>query len=109
MLHLQDVLLEAECGYSMQLFNVIDPGRKVPKTYSALLHENGGWIDSRSREPATQLDFLSVLANLRSLKIRGSFYLDAETVRLAFVRIEEGRPGSLNGKLLFPCCSRKRL
>ena len=105
---IEDLQLEAECGYSLQIFDLIDAGRAIPKIYKVLLNEGGGWIDSRTRKAPNRLDFLSVLAHLRTIKIRGSFYKGAETVRLQSFRIEEPRPGSLKGSQLFPCCSTTR-
>uniref|UniRef100_A0A7S0MBC6 Laminin IV type A domain-containing protein n=1 Tax=Cryptomonas curvata TaxID=233186 RepID=A0A7S0MBC6_9CRYP len=100
-----DVLLESECGHFLQLFDLVDSGRVVPRSYHVHLNENGGWIDSRSRGQPSQQDFVGVLANLRSIKIRGSFYSAAETVRLASVQVQEAKPGTLNGRTLYPCCS----
>jgi hypothetical protein len=100
-----DIILESECGHFLQFFDLVDSGRAVPRAYYVHLNENGGWIDSRSQGQPAQQDFLGVLANLRSIKIRGSFYSAAETVRLASVQVQEGKPGALNGRTLYPCCS----
>jgi hypothetical protein len=104
---LADIIIQAECGYELQLFGVIDPGRTIPKIYSVHFNENEGWVDSRNKERPSRLDFLGVLSNLKRLRIRGSFFVEAETVSLGSIKLWEAQTG-MSGKMLYPCCSTKQ-
>jgi hypothetical protein len=87
----QHVFERAQLCFERERELYFERGRCVlsPRSYHIFLHENGSWIDSRSRGQPSKQDFLGVLANLRSIKIRGSFYSTAKTVRLASVQVQE--------------------
>jgi hypothetical protein len=102
-----DVILEAQCGHALYMAGVLDRARGVPTAYSFSLAEDAGWIDSRTGNPPQLIDMLGLLANLKAIKIRGSFYRDPEIVRLQDVRLATAVKGAVSGRDLFPCCSRK--
>lgn len=101
-----DVILESKCGTSLSMSGVVQPGRETSTLYELELSEHGGWIDSRTASPALQLDVLGMLANLETLKIRGSFFpggAEEATVLKAVTvtgpRASGGRPHPS------PCCT----
>lgn len=103
-----DVILEAQCGHALFMRAVLDRSRSVPTQYSLDLSEDAGWIDSRTGGAPFRLDMLGVLANLRTVKIRGAFYREPETVHLQDVRLTVAAEGAVSGRDLFPCCSATR-
>ena len=44
-----------------------------------LLHQMGGWVRTDSGGSVTEIEFLSVLANLNALFVRGVFFPDSNT------------------------------
>jgi len=103
-----DVILEAQCGHALFMRGVLDRSRSVPTEYSLELSEDAGWIDSRTGNAPFRLDMLGVLANLHSIKIRGAFYREPETVRLQHVRLTVAAEGAVSGRDFYPCCSPSR-
>ena len=89
-----DVILEAKCGHSIQLFDFASSGGQL----SISLNEDSGWIDSRTKRPPSAMDMLGVLSNLAALKIRGGFYNGREVTSLDSISITMGLPW-------FPCCT----
>jgi hypothetical protein len=89
-----DVILEAACGHSLLLHGVAERGGSL----SAMLNEDAGWIDSRTRRPPGVMDFLGVLSHLSAVKIRGGFYSGAESTRLSGISLS-------SGKVWHPCCT----
>ena len=89
-----DILLEATCGHSMQLFDFAGQGGQL----SISLNEGAGWIDSRTKRPPSAMDMLGVLSNLAALKIRGGFFQGREVTVLSSIAITVGLPW-------FPCCN----
>ena len=89
-----DVILEAACGHSLLLHGIAEKGGSL----SAMLNEDSGWIDSRTRRPPGVMDFLGVLSHLSAVKIRGGFYSGAEATRLSGISLS-------SGKLWHPCCT----
>ena len=89
-----DVILEAKCGHSMQLFDFSGFGGQL----SISLNEGSGWIDSRTKRPPSAMDILGVLSNLAAIKIRGGFFNGREITSLNSIFITQGLPW-------FPCCT----
>jgi len=89
-----DILLEATCGHSMQLFDFAGQGGQL----SISLNEGAGWIDSRTKRPPSAMDMLGVLSNLGALKIRGGYFQGREVTVLSSIAINVGLPW-------FPCCN----
>jgi hypothetical protein len=95
MMSAADVLLDAACGHSMYAMGIITPS--TTKSYSVTLNEEN-FLDSRTGSRPNVHDFLGVLNNLASIRLRGGFWNGAETTALSAV-------GVSGGKKWFPCCN----
>jgi len=91
-----DVALVAKCGYALTLTGVLQAS--ATQTYSLSLHEDAGWIDSRTEKKAGMFDFLGVLANLDSVRIRAASHTGDEGGALYDASL-------LSGKQWHPCCT----
>jgi hypothetical protein len=92
-----DVLLTARCGHFISQRLQVEEGL-AGRTHKLQLNVEGGWIDSRTGKAPSRERLLGVLAHLRDIKIRGSFYYGFEVTSLLNVQV-------LKGDALFPCCS----
>jgi len=99
-------VLESSCGFRMELSGIVTPGRSRKRQYLVPFLETAAeWVDSRTKKRVLQVDFLTALAHLSSVKIRGGFLAGGESVRLTAVKLSPPAPGALHRDDLAPCCS----
>jgi hypothetical protein len=92
----EDVVLASTCDWSLSIkvFKKWD----MAEEYSVTLSETAGWKDSRTGNAPGLMDFLGMLSNLRSVKIRGGYYRKEEMTNLGNVQLLEGTAWK-------PCCN----
>ena len=78
------MILEATCGYSLMLKNLI---KGSAETFSVLLNEDQGWVDSRTKRKPGLFDMLGVLSNLKSIRIRGTCAYPCTVIVYVFYRL----------------------
>ncbi len=81
-----DVLLTARCGHFLSQRLPVEEGL-AGRTHKLQLNVEGGWVDSRTGKAPSREGLLGVLAHLRDIKIRGSFYYGFEVTSLLNVEV----------------------
>jgi hypothetical protein len=91
-----DIILESLCDWT--LTTKVYKEYEMSHMYSVTLNEDSGWTDSRTSNPPDLMDFLGMLSNLKSIKIRGGYFVKEETTNLGDVQLLEGTAWK-------PCCN----